>query len=203
MILNTGVYPEAWRDNFIKPIVKGGSCNDPSNYRGIALTSTLSKLFARVLYNRLQAYLEQNELITREKIGFRQGSQTSDNLFTLKTMIDNMFKKKKYLYVCFVNFRKAFDLVNRNALLYKLQQYNINGNFFNIIKSMYKEVRFSVKIGNTIIPPFMPSVGVKQGCVLSPTLFSMYINDVVKIFSEDCHPVHMNGQTVHVMSSIR
>ena len=161
MILNTGVYPEAWRDNFIKPIFKGGSCNYPSNYRGIALTSTLSKLFARVLYNRLQAYLEQNELITREQIGFRQGSRTSDHLFTLTTMIDNMFKKKKYLYVCNVDFRKAFDLVNRNALLYKLQQYNINGNFINIIKSMYKEVRFSVQIGNTITPPFMTSVGVK------------------------------------------
>ena len=90
-------------------------------------------------------------------------------------MIDDMFKKKKYLYVCFVDFRKAFDLVNRKALLYKMQLYSIDSKFLNIMESMYKEVRFSVKLGNTSTPSFKTSVGVKQGCVLSPTLFSIYI----------------------------
>ena len=197
LILNTGVYPDSWRDNFIKPIFKGGSCNDPSNYRGIALASTLSKLFTRIMYNRLQTYLEENELIAKEQIGFKKGSRTSDHIFTLKTMIDNMFKKKKYMYVCFVDFRKAFDLVNRKALLYKLKLFNINGNFLQIMESMYKEVRFSVKLGNASTPSFTTSVGVKQGCVLSPTLFSMYINDMVDIFNDtDCHPVCINDQNV-------
>ena len=94
-----------------------------TNYIGIALTNTLSKLFTRIMYNRLQVYLLDNDLIAKEQIGFKPGSRTSDHIFTLKTMIDDMFKKKKYLYVCFVDFRKAFDLVNRKALLYKLQLY--------------------------------------------------------------------------------
>ena len=145
------------------------------------------------MYNRLQTYLEENELIAKEQIGFKKGSRTSDHIFTLKMMIDNnMFKKKIYLYVCFVDFRKAFDLVNRKALLYKLQLFNISGNFYfflfcllQIMESMYKEVSFSVKLGNASTPSFTTSVGVKQGCVLSSTLFSMYmyINDMVDIFN--------------------
>ena len=65
------------------------------------------------------------------------------------------------------------------------------------MESMYKEVRFSVKLGNTSTPSFKTSVGVKQGCVLSPTLFSIYINDMVNIFNDpDCHPVCVNDQNV-------
>ena len=125
-----------------------------------------------------------------------QGSRTSDHIFTLKTMIDSMFKKKKYLYACFVDFRKAFDLVNRKALLYKLKRYNIKGNFLNVLESMYEEVRFSVKLGNTATPSFISSVGVKQGCVLSPTLFSLYINDMVHIFNDNCDPVTIDEHQV-------
>ena len=131
VILKFGIYPSLWRENFIKPLFKGGCSNDPSCYRGIAISSCLSKFFIRihVLYNRLDKYLEKNNIICPEQIGFRKGCRTSDHVFTLKTLIDKFCKKNKYLFACFVDLKKAFDTVNRQALLYKLSKYNIDGRF--------------------------------------------------------------------------
>jgi hypothetical protein len=65
-----------------------------------------------------------------EQKGFRKGMRTSDHIFTLKTLIDKYFKKNKYIFACFIDLKKAFDTVNRNALLHKIFQYNIRGNFY-------------------------------------------------------------------------
>jgi hypothetical protein len=77
--------------------------------------------FTKILHNRLENYLEQ--------IGFRKDARASDHMFSLKTLIDKYFRKNKYVFVCFVDLKKAFDTVNRYALLYKLFRYNIRGNF--------------------------------------------------------------------------
>lgn len=188
-ILKSGIYPDVWRDNIIKPLYKGGGTQDPSNYRGITISSCFGKLFSRVLYNRLDKYIEDNELIHPEQIGFRNNCRTSDHIITLKTLIDKAFKVKKYLFSCFVDLSKAFDTVNRAALLYKLEQYNITGHFLNIVNSMYQSVRCSVKIGSALSQSFSTKTGVKQGCILSPTLFSLFINDLKHYFDESCDPV--------------
>ena len=91
-ILKSGVYPDAWRDNIIKPIYKGGGTQDPSNYKGITVSSCFGKLFSRVLFNRLDKYIEDNELIYPEQIGFRKKCRTSDHILTLKTLTDKAFK---------------------------------------------------------------------------------------------------------------
>ena len=100
LIFKSGVYPSLWRENFIKPIFKGGCFTDPSYYRGIALSSCLGKFFSRVLFNRLEKYLEKNKIIRPEQIGFKKGCRTSDRIFTLKTIIDQAFKSsKRYMLV--------------------------------------------------------------------------------------------------------
>ena len=93
VILKYDIYPSLWRDNFIKPLFKGGCSNDPSCYRGIAISSCLSTFFIRILYNRLDKYLEKNNIICPERIGFRKGCRTSDHVFTLKTLIDKFVRK--------------------------------------------------------------------------------------------------------------
>ena len=196
LILKTGIYPDGWRDNYIKPVFKGGTYDNPSNFRAIALSSCLGKLFSRILYIRLNEFLEKNEVIQPEQIGFRKGSRTSDHIFTLKTIIDQAFMKKKYLYVCFVDLQKAFDSVNRKALMYKLQKCVDKGPFLNIIKDMYSDVRFSIKLERGGIPAFSTSAGVKQGCSLSPTLFSLYLNDLVNEFDDKCQPALLGEKKI-------
>ena len=145
-IMRSGVFPSLWRNIFIKPLFKGGDMNDPSCYRGIAISSCLSKLFTRIMFNRLDEYLENNNMICPEQKGFRKGMRTTDHIFTLKTLIDKYFKKNKYIFACFIDLQKAFDTVNRNALLHKIFQYNIRDNFVSVLESMYKKVSFSVDL---------------------------------------------------------
>ena len=144
-----------------KPFYKGGGNYYPSNYRGIAVSSCCSKLFGRVLFNRLTCYIENNNLILPEQIGFRKDCRTSDHILTLKTLIDKAFKSKKYLFSCFVDFSKAFDTINRVALFHKQTQYNIIGPFCNIIKDMYNSLLRSVKIGNYLSVSFSTKTRVK------------------------------------------
>ena len=97
-ILKSETYPDLWRENFITPIFKGGCFNDPSNYRRVALSS-----FSKLLSNRLDKFLEENNIICSEQIGFKKHCRTSDHILTLKCLIDKAFKLSKSLYVCFID----------------------------------------------------------------------------------------------------
>jgi hypothetical protein len=101
--------------------------------------------------------------------------RTSDHILTLKTLIDKYFRKNKYICACFVDLKKAFDTINRKALLYKLQRYNIRGCFYNIFENMYINVTFSVNLSDGLTDTFKSRIGVKQGCILS-LLFSLCIS---------------------------
>jgi hypothetical protein len=180
MILKSEVYHELWRENYIKPIFKGACLNNPSNYRGLALSSCFGKFFSKILHNRLHSFIENNNILHKGQIGFHKGCRTSDHIFTLKTLIDKAFRSTKRLYACFVDQKKAFDTVNRGALIYKLSCLGIKANFLNIMKNMYREVNYYVKLEEGTTDKFSSKVGVKQGYILSPTLFSLYINDLIQ-----------------------
>ena len=98
---------------------------------------------------------------------------------------------RKYLYSCFVDFKSAFDTVWRDGMFYKLMKMGVGGNFLKVLQSMYSNVNYSIKINNQVSQEFTSSVGVKQGCCLSPLLFNMYIADLPDIFDANCHPVYI------------
>ena len=148
-ILRSGIYPTSWHDSYICPIYKSGSRSDPSNYRGIAITNILGKVFSIILNNRLEKFITSNNLIDDTQIGFKKNCRTSDHMFILQTLIDKYVKKlKSPLYVCFVDFRKAYDSVWRQALMFKLLSQNVSGMFFRIVKEMYIKNKICVKINN-------------------------------------------------------
>ncbi len=177
-ILQTELFPKEWAKGYISPIFKKGDLLDPSNYRGITVSSCLGKLFTRVINNRLNEFLIKNGVISVNQIGFSPGKRTCDHIFVLKVLLDQAKYKKNHLYMCFVDLKSAFDTVWREGLLYKLNKINASQKFINIIKNMYEQVNACIKSQHGYTNSFPIEVGTRQGCNLSPTLFNIYINDL-------------------------
>lgn len=184
-VFNSGVYPEAWRVSAIVPIHKKGSLDTCANYRGISLLSCLNKCFTSILNQRLYTFLECNKIIVEEQAGFRKKYSTVDHIFTLNAAIEKQFSVKgKKLYVAFVDLRRAFDSVHREILLKVLENSGISGKFIQVLKTMYEAVFACVRTGNMCTDTFKCERGVRQGCNLSPTIFSVFINQIALEINE-------------------
>ena len=182
-ILSTGKYPLLWSFGLIVPVHKKDDPSKAENYRGITLLSSLSKLFTSILNNRLYDYATKKGILKDEQGGFRKMHGTADSIFILKALIDKYVKSKSQrqrnmLFSCFVDFSKAFDRVPRNKLFDKLRTVGIKGHFLEVLISMYSNDKSAVKIENKITQTFLCHNGVKQGCMLSPTLFNIYLSDL-------------------------
>ena len=136
--MNGGVFPTNWCEGIITPIFKSGNKQDPSNYRGICINSCLGKLFSAVLNNRLKSYVQDHNILHKAQIGFIPGHRTTDHIFSLRTLIDKhvTHTTNGKLNTCFVAFKKAFDSIWHDGLLYKLLKYNTGGKFYDLIKSL-------------------------------------------------------------------
>ena len=179
-VFETEDYPSIWCEGIINPLYKNNSKMLPENYRKITIMSALGKLFETVLNNRLiyaQAKMKTDDPFQN---GFKQRRRAIDNAYILNSVIEKSIATKRPLYVCFVDFKSAFDIVNRSALLYKMQKCGIGGKFLGIVNSMYNKARCRVKWKCKLDSMFSNLLGVLQGGVLSPTLFNIFISDLVK-----------------------
>lgn len=200
-ILYSGVFPESWNCALITPIHKKNDKSDPNNYRGIAVANCISKVFIKILTKRIDKHMSENNFWSKHQNGFKSGMRTEDNLFILKSIITDLnIKKKQPLYTCFVDFSKFFDTLNRDILFYKLQKYNITGNIYKFIKSMYSNCVYAIKTNNTISDSFNSSIGVKQGCPLSPILSNIFQNDLHDIFDDSCNPIKLGDTYMNSLS---
>ena len=169
--------PKDWKLGIIIPIYKGtGSRKDVDNYRGICILNVMNKIYCKVLYNRLMKWCEGNNIIMDEQGGFRPHRGCRDQLYALHEILSVRAQKGQNTYCCFVDFRKAYDNVWRRDMMVSLWKAGVKGNMFNAIKMLYEEVYSCVCIDGFLSDSFGYDVGVRQGCILSPLLFSIYFN---------------------------
>jgi hypothetical protein len=161
--------------------------------------STVYKLFTSILNNRIQSTAEEHSLFNDSQNGFRQKRSCEDHLFSLTSIIRNRKRDKLDTFVTFVDFEKAFDRVDRKLLFYKLHSLGFGGKILKTLKSLYGNCKVCLNVNGYLSPSFASKFGVKQGDSLSPTLFNLYINDLVDTLDECNMGVKLSNE-IHVTS---
>jgi hypothetical protein len=172
--------PVEWGKGVIVPLFKmKGERDDCGNYRGISLLSIVGKVFCRVLNARLMLFVEENELVD-EQGGFRPGRGTVDVLYVWSEVVRGRRLEGKETFCAFIDVQKAYDRVWRDGLWKRLWDSGIRGKMWRVIQNMYSEVTSCVMVDGEKTEWFDTSMGVRQGCVLSPVLYSIFINGFAK-----------------------
>ena len=186
-IFDLGEFPEQWAKSIICPIHKKGPLDDPNNFRGISLIDVLNKVFTNILNDRIHSWADTNHMIDEAQAGFRNGYSTIDNLFCLQSMAQKYVSKSKGRFYClYVDFAKAFDTIDHSKLLTCLADRGVVGKLLKILKSMYSKLHSCVQYDKHFTKFFPCNVGTRQGCILSPVLFSVFINELIVDIKVHC-----------------
>ena len=177
-ILEKREFPESWAEGLKSAIFKSGLRNKPSNYRGITILGIFAKIFEKLVSNRFEFVNEAFNKLDPKNGGFLKGKRTTDNLFFLNGLVKRQLNLNKALYVCFIDFSKAFDMVNRDILFFKLLNSGWSGRLLDTVRDLYKKTSFRFKFEGFASPNFSSSLGVNQGGNASGFLFRKYLSDL-------------------------
>ena len=170
-----GSFPNDMRNAKIVTLYKNkGDKGDCNNYRGISLLSVVGKVFARVILARLQLLAER--VYPESQCGFRPSRSTVDMIFSLRQIQEKCREQNKPLYMCFVDLAKAFDTVSRAGLFSVLDRIGCPPQLLSLIASFHENMKATIQFDGEVSDNFQVQSGVKQGCVLAPTLFGIYFS---------------------------
>ncbi|OIR56437.1 MAG: uncharacterized protein A8A55_2816 [Amphiamblys sp. WSBS2006] len=183
---NEGAIGPEWELAEVVTIPKKGDPEKTDNYRGISLLPVGLKLLCTVAAARLNTYMERNELFDERQAGFRRGEECLGHVAYLTETIQRRNREKKSTFVCFIDFRKAYDRVLHEAMLRKIRSetdMQQEGRLIRFIRALYKNPRLTIR-ADGIKNECRFEVGLRQGCPLSPTLFNVFVNDVFEGLGE-------------------
>ena len=152
-----------------------------------------------MLNSRASTWLDHNNIIVEGQNGFRKGRSTIDHISSLTNIIETRKKLRKPTFCAFIDFKKAYDTVNREILWVKLEKLGFSGLLLNAIKSLYSNVMSSVKLNGFTTDWFSVHCGLKQGCSLSPLLFNVYINDLALKIDALGKGIKIDEETVSIL----
>ena len=174
--------PTDWNNGVITRLPKKGDLSNCDNWRGITLLATTRKVISRVLLKRIQDHTD--ELLREEQAGFRKGRSVNEQVFTLRTIIEQCLEFNVPLVVNYVDFKKAFDSIYRPSLWQILRIYGIPEKYTNIFKSLYEDTQCCIKVNSGFTEFFKIETGVQQGDLPSPFFFLLVIDFVLKKTTE-------------------
>lgn len=178
-VWNSGKSPKEWRFSVITAIYKRkGPKDSPGNYRGISLLSIVGKVYASILLHRVSEQIEPQ--LHEAQCGFRKGRGTSDAMYTLRSLESTCKRHGACMAKAYIDFTKAYDCINREALWSILKTYGVNSHVISLLEDLHSETFAAVKLDGQVGREFQVTTGVRQGCVIAPTLFNVIIDFIIR-----------------------
>ena len=171
-------WPQDWKKSVFIPIPKKGNAKECSNYCTIALISHASRLMLKILQARLQQYVNQE--FPNVQAGFRKGRGTRDQIANIPRIIKKVREFQKNIYFCLIDYAKAFDCVDHHKLWKILQEMGIPDHLTCLLRNLYADQEATVSTGHGTTDWFQIGKEVRQGCILSPCLFNLYAEYIMR-----------------------
>ena len=170
--------PKDWKEGHLIKLPKKGDLSNCNNYRGIMLLSVPGKVLSRIILERMKDMVDVS--LRGEQAGFRRGRSCADQIATLRMIIEQSLEWNSSLYINFVDYEKAFDSVDRETLWKLLRHYGVPQKIVDIIKESYEGFTCRVVHDGQLTNSFNVNTGVRQGCLLSPFLFLLAIDYIMR-----------------------
>ena len=191
----------AWNTGIMHIIYKGkGDASDLINYRGITVNNASSKIFTSILNSRLTEIVEEANILGNIQQGGRPNKRTTDSLFLLRTIIEKALTstvpKERAIALAFIDLSKAYDHVSHERLWNKLLALGFQTKVVNLLRSLYRESTVRVMVNGHLSKEVVYERGIKQGCVLSPLLFILYLSELGYILEKNPNGIQLAGQRI-------
>nr|KAG5689139.1 hypothetical protein BaRGS_006347 [Batillaria attramentaria] len=170
--------PAQWKEGIVIKLPKKGDLRDCSNYRGIMLLSVPGKVLNRILLERMREAVDP--MLRDQQAGFRKNRSCADQIASLRIIVEQSLEWNSPLYINFINYEKAFDSVDREALWKLLRHYGVPGKIISLIQCTYQDMSCRIAHAGQLSESFEVKTGVRQGCLLSPFLFLLVIDWIMK-----------------------
>ena len=177
-IWRTGVWPTKWKRSIYVPIYKKGNPNECCNYRTISLISHASKILLKIIQRRLEPIMES--IIPEEQAGFRRARGTRDHISNIRRLMETAREFQQEVYLCFIDYSKAFDCVDHVTLWNVLGEMGVPLHLIDLMRNLYHQQEAAVRTEHGDSEWFGVGKGVRQGCILSPYLFNIYAEHIIR-----------------------
>ena len=195
-ILDKGILPVQNETSNMIFLFKKGDSTKLDNYRTLATGCNLCKIVLKIVANRLQAASEASGIMGNIQMGFRPRMSCADNLIIMDTVIAEMKKSSKKYVMALLDISKAYDRVPRDLLWEKLESYGIPGKLLDVMKASYLNAGSCVRFQDVTTTKKEIKLGLKQGCVMSPILFSLYLADLGKKLEDSGYGVTIGNAKI-------
>lgn len=210
MCIENAIFPDKMKIAKVCPIYKSGAKNEFINYRPISILPSFSKIFERVIANHILSYIDKNEILSKSQFGFRKNHSTYMAMMQFHDKVTEAIDKNEFCVGIFIDLSKAFDTINHDILLQKLNAYGIRGTPNLLIKNYLLNRIQYVEYKNCQSKMSTITCGVPQGSILGPLLFLLYINDMSEtskllyfiLFADDTNILYSNQDIWQLMKIV-
>lgn len=193
-IYNTGIIPTDLKRSVFIAIPKKTKAVECKDHRTISLMSHVTKLLLKIIHQRIARKIDSE--ISEEQYGFRSGRGTREAIFNLRILCERAIEVQQNIYLAFIDYEKAFDKVRHDQLMEILKNVDLDGKDLRIIRNLYWEQEAAMRVNGRESEWRRVKRGVRQGCVLSPCLFGLY-SEIILRRTEDYPGIIVGGQNIN------